>query len=66
MGSVDFAGLKIKLIGSIIALSGINLLAAFLEIGTASKENLAWMIGIHFTFVITGFLYAYSEKLNHG
>jgi len=40
-------------------------LAAFLEIGTASKENLAWMIGIHFTFVITGFLYAYSEKLNH-
>jgi uncharacterized protein (TIGR00645 family) len=66
MGSVDFAGLKIKLIGSIIALSGINLLAAFLEIGTASKEDLAWMIGIHFTFVITGFLYAYSERLNHG
>jgi len=66
MGSVDFAGLKIKLIGSIIALSGINLLAAFLEIESVNKEDLAWMIGIHFTFVITGFLYAYSEKLNHG
>ena len=65
MGSVDFAGLKIKLIGSIIALSGINLLSAFLEIETANKEDLAWMIGVHFTFVVTGFLYAYSEKLNH-
>jgi uncharacterized protein (TIGR00645 family) len=65
MGEVDFAGLKIKLIGSIIALSGINLLAAFLEIESANKENLAWMIGVHFTFVVTGFLYAYSEKFNH-
>ena len=65
MGEVDFAGLKIKLIGSIIALSGINLLAAFLEIDSANKENLAWMIGVHFTFVVTGLLYAYSEKFNH-
>jgi len=40
-------------------------LAAFLEIESANKENLAWMIGVHFTFVVTGFLYAYSEKFNH-
>jgi uncharacterized protein (TIGR00645 family) len=65
MGEVDFAGLKLKLIGSIIALSGINLLAAFLEIESADKDNLAWMIGVHFTFVVTGFLYAYSEKISH-
>jgi len=65
MGEVDFAGLKLKLIGSIIALSGINLLAAFLEIGASDKENVAWMVGLHFTFVVTGFLYAYSEKISH-
>ena len=65
MGEVDFAGLKLKLIGSIIALSGINLLAAFLEIDSANKEDLAWMVGVHFTFVVTGFLYAYSEKISH-
>ena len=65
MGEVDFAGLKLKLIGSIIALSGINLLAAFLEIESADKDSLAWMIGVHFTFVVTGFLYAYSEKISH-
>lgn len=62
MGGVDFAGLKLKLIGSIIALSGINLLAAFLEISTTNKNDLAWMVGIHLTFVVTGLLFALSER----
>ena len=63
MGEVDFAGLKLKLIGSIVALSGINLLAAFLEISTTNKEDLGWMIGIHLVFVITGVLFALSERV---
>jgi uncharacterized protein (TIGR00645 family) len=62
MGGVDFANLKLKLIGSIVALSAINLLASFLEIGTTNKENLGWMIGIHLSFVITGLLFALSER----
>ena len=62
MGGVDFANLKLKLIGSIVALSGINLLAAFLEIETTNKENLGWMVGIHLTFVVTGLIFALSEK----
>jgi uncharacterized protein (TIGR00645 family) len=63
MGEVDFAGLKLKLIGSIVALSGINLLAAFLEIDTTNKDNLAWMIGIHLVFVVTAVLFALSERI---
>jgi uncharacterized protein (TIGR00645 family) len=62
MGGVDFASLKLKLIGSIIALSGINLLAAFLEIQTTNKENLGWMVGIHLTFVVTALMFALSER----
>lgn len=62
MGGVDFAGLKLKLIGSLVALSAINLLAAFLEIDSVNKEDLAWMVGIHLTFVITGLIFAYSER----
>jgi uncharacterized protein (TIGR00645 family) len=62
MGGIDFAGLKLKLIGSLVALSAINLLAAFLEIDSVSKENLGWMIGIHLTFVFTGLIFAYSER----
>ncbi len=66
MGEVDFAGLKLKLIGSIVALSGINLLGAFLDIKGHDQSELGWMVGIHITFVITGVLYSMSEKLWHG
>jgi len=68
MGGVDFAGLKLKLIGSIVALSGINLLAAFLEIANTDKVDLGWMVGIHLTFVVTGLLFALSERamVHHG
>ncbi|MEI8094284.1 MAG: TIGR00645 family protein [Spirochaetales bacterium] len=63
MGEVDFAGLKLKLIGSIVALSGINLLGAFLNLKDWSTEHLAWMVGIHMTFVVTAVLFALSEKI---
>jgi len=63
MGEVDFAGLKLKLIGSIVALSGVHLLSAFLEIEGSDKEDLGWMIGLHITFVVTGVLFAYMEKI---
>ncbi|MBU3738388.1 MAG: TIGR00645 family protein [Rhodoferax sp.] len=66
MGDVDFAGLKLKLIGSIVALSGINLLGAFLNLKSWSSQELGWMVGIHLTFVITGVLFALSEKIGHG
>ncbi|CAM3807450.1 YqhA family protein [Polynucleobacter antarcticus] len=65
MGGVDFANLKLKLIGSIVALSGINLLASFLEIEGVNKDNLGWMVGIHITFVFTGLIFALSEKVMH-
>jgi len=66
MGDVDFAGLKLKLIGSIVALSGINLLGAFLNMksDTFTEHQLAWMVGIHLTFVVTGVLFALSEKIS--
>lgn len=65
MGDVDFSGLKLKLIGSLVALSSINLLGAFLNIKNWTHEQLAWMIGIHMTFVISGLIFAMSEKIAH-
>jgi uncharacterized protein (TIGR00645 family) len=65
MGGVDFAGLKIKLIGSIIAISGVQLLATFLQIEDADKVDLAWQVGLHIVFLFTGILYAISEKISH-
>jgi len=37
MGTVDFSGLKMKLIASIVAISGIHLLKRFMEIGEAGR-----------------------------
>ncbi len=75
MGEVDFSGLKLKLIGSMVALSGIKLLGTFLSIPAAESNvpagwtshdtHLAWMVIIHLTFVVTGVLYAWSERLSH-
>jgi uncharacterized protein (TIGR00645 family) len=68
MGGIDFAGLKLKLIGSIVALSAIYLLSAFLNLKTMDhaymNQELGWMVGLHLTFVITGVLFALSEKIS--
>ena len=63
MGKVTFSDLKMKLIGSIVAISGIELLKAFVEVGngTLTNEDLAWKVGIHMTFVVTGLLFALSD-----
>lgn len=63
MGHVGFSDLKMKLIGSIVAISGIELLKSFFHIGSYSNEQLGWKVGIHLTFVVSGVLYALMDKL---
>jgi uncharacterized protein (TIGR00645 family) len=41
MGTVDFSGIKLKLIASIVAISGIALLRAFLTLGDAGTRDTA-------------------------
>ncbi|AIB12131.1 hypothetical protein ABAZ39_08980 [Azospirillum argentinense] len=69
MGKVDFGGLKLKLIASIVAISGIHLLKSFMNIDNTSKENLMWMVIVHMTFVVSGVLLALMDRLegsHHG
>ena len=47
MGKVDFSGLKLKLVGSIVAISGINLLEAFMNVENLNDRNLNYQIVIH-------------------
>ena len=65
MGHVTFSDLKIKLIGSIVAISGIELLKAFMNLKAYSDGELAWKIGLHLTFVVSGVLFATMDKLTH-
>ena len=58
MGKVDFGGLKLKLIASIVAISGIHLLKAFMDIQKLDKEDVLWMVVLHLAFVVSGVLLA--------
>lgn len=67
MGKVDFAGLKMKLVGSIIAISAIQLLKVFMEMGrdgaAINTTYLLWLTVIHLTFVMSGLLLAVMDYL---
>jgi uncharacterized protein (TIGR00645 family) len=69
MGKVDFGGLKMKLIASIVAISGIHLLKRFMEISDIDaakafgETELKWLVIIHLTFVVSGVLMALMDWL---
>lgn len=66
MGHVGFAELKMKLIGSIVAISGIELLKAFMHVESMTNDQLAWKVGLHMTFVISGLLFALGDRISDG
>ena len=65
MGTLDFSGLKMKLIGSIVAISAISLLRAFMSLAASEapldEPRLKWMIFLHLTFIISGVLFALMD-----
>ncbi|MDA1012664.1 MAG: TIGR00645 family protein [Burkholderiales bacterium] len=61
MGTVDFSGLKIKLIGSIVAISGVHLLKQFMNMEAVNKEDLKWLLLTHAAFVTSGVLLALMD-----
>jgi uncharacterized protein (TIGR00645 family) len=69
MGTVDFSGLKLKLIASIVAISGIALLKSFLEISDGAQfaveeqQRLMWQVIVHVVFVVSGVLLALMDWL---
>lgn len=61
MGKVDFSGMKLKLVASIVAISAIQLLKAFLSIEKYDEHDLHWLVIIHLTFVVSGVLLALMD-----
>jgi uncharacterized protein (TIGR00645 family) len=59
MGLVDFSGLKMKVMASIVAISAVALLRAFVRVAedeVIPNTEIAWLVGIHLTFVVSGLL----------
>ncbi|WP_198331584.1 TIGR00645 family protein [Psychrobacter aquimaris] len=67
MGKVDFSGLKLKVIGAIVAISAIDLLKSFMdipnELSDGEADKLMWKVIIHMTFVLSGLLFAIMDKV---
>ena len=63
MGKVDFSGLKLKLVASIVAISGIELLKAFVNTSGYNHEDLSWKVGIHVVLVVSGVLLAWMDRI---
>ena len=70
MGTIDFSGLKLKLLSSIVAISGVQLLKQFMSLKVVTPETervIFWMVIIHVVFVISSVLLAISDRISgHG
>jgi uncharacterized protein (TIGR00645 family) len=64
MGRVGFSDLKLKLMGAIVAISAVELLKAFIDVTADTPwQELAWKVGIHVTFVVSGVLFAITDRI---
>lgn len=66
MGTIDFSGLKLKLLSSIVAISAVQLLKQFMALKTVTPENervLMWLVIIHVVFVASSVLLALSDRI---
>lgn len=62
MGKIDFTGLKLKLVSSIVAISAIQVLKAFMNVKNVSDREMMWLVGIHMIFVVSGLFMALTDK----
>ncbi len=63
-GTVDFSGLKLKLVASIVAISGIHLLKVFMNVKDAGDREVMWMVIIHLVFIFSGVMLALMDKIS--
>jgi uncharacterized protein (TIGR00645 family) len=65
-GKLDAGSLKIKLASSIVAISSIHLLKAFLDAASIPNDKLILLVVIHVTFVLSAILLAYLDRIAFG
>ncbi|HEV2557200.1 MAG TPA: TIGR00645 family protein [Microvirga sp.] len=66
MGKIDFTGLKLKLLSSIVAISAIQVLKAFMDLKNISDRELTWYVVIHLVFVGSGVVLALTDRIADG
>ena len=62
VGKLDAGTLKLKVASSIVAISSVHLLKAFMNVQDIPNDKLLWLVIIHMTFVLSAFLMAAIER----
>jgi uncharacterized protein (TIGR00645 family) len=63
LGKLDAGSLKVKVAASIVAISSIHLLRAFMNASHVSNDKLLWLVVIHITFVLSAMAMAYMDRM---
>jgi uncharacterized protein (TIGR00645 family) len=63
LGKLDAGSLKVKVAASIVAISSIHLLRAFMNASQVSNDKLLWLVIIHITFVLSAMAMAYMDRM---
>jgi len=64
LGKLDAGTLKLKVATSIVAISSIHLLRAFMDAPQIPNDKLMWYVIIHLTFVVSAVLMGVLDKLS--
>jgi uncharacterized protein (TIGR00645 family) len=64
LGKLDSGSLKQKVAASIVAISSIHLLKAFMGVPVISNDKLMWYVIIHMTFVLSALGMAFVDRMN--
>jgi uncharacterized protein (TIGR00645 family) len=63
LGKLDAGTLKLKVAASIVAISSIHLLRAFMDAQDIPNDKLLWYVVIHMTFVLSAVLMGVLDRI---
>ena len=65
LGKLDANSLKLKVASSIVAISSIHLLRAFMNAPQTSNDTLMWYVLIHLTFVVSAVMMGVLDRITY-
>jgi uncharacterized protein (TIGR00645 family) len=63
---LDFTAVKLKLIGSVVAIAAIQILETFVHIDEVKDQHAAWQLAILLGIAVVGLLLAITDRLSEG
>ena len=63
LGKLDTGTLKLKVSVTIVTISAVQLLKAYLDINAVANDKLLWMVVIHLTFIVSALLLTVMDRL---